>query len=82
MANIIDLLTSAKKEIVLGEVVERSGNKYSVNMRDRTVAIESTLTGVIPVGSQVYVTTVDNQLRIIAKATVKNREREEVIVNG
>lgn len=82
MASLIELLTVGKKEILVGEIEGRSGEKYSVNLRDRTVDIKSSLAEILTVRTQVFVTDVENELRIIAKTTVKNREREEVILNG
>lgn len=83
MASIVQLLSTGKKELILGEITGRSGSKYIVDLRDRTVSIESSVAEILTKGTQVFVTNIDNQLRIIARAAEKSRdEKETVIVNG
>lgn len=83
MASIVKLLAGEKKELMLGEITGRSGNKYVVDLKDRIVNIESSISTILTNGTQVFVTNIDNQLRIIATAAEKSRdEKETVIVNG
>jgi len=83
VASIRQLLSAEKKELLLGEVTARLSDKYTVNLKDRIVNIKSSLNEIITVGTQVFVTDIENELRIIAKADIKSREEKEVvIVNG
>lgn len=82
MASLIKLLSTDKHELLTGEVTGKSGEKYIVNLRDRTVAIKSLVTEDLNIGTQVFVTNIEKELRIITKATVKAREQKEVLVNG
>lgn len=83
MASIIQLLAGGKKELLLGEVTARAGDRYTVNLKDRSVNIKSSISEILPIGVQVFVVNVENELRIIAKADIKTRqEKETVIING
>lgn len=82
MASIIELLKSGSKEILTGEVTGRSGKLYTVNLRDRSVNVGSSLPEILALGTQVFVTDIENSLRIIAKADIKVRDRKEVVFNG
>lgn len=83
MASIKHLLSSKTSGLLLGEVTERIGKKYKVDLKDRIVNIESSISDVLSIGTQVFVTNIENELRIIAQADIKTREEKEtVIVNG
>ena len=82
MASLIKLLSTEKHVLLTGEVTGKSGGKYTVNLRDRTVAIKSLVNEELAIGTQVFVTNIEKELRIITKATIKAREQKEVLVNG
>jgi len=83
MASIVQLLATGKRELILGEITGRAGNKYIVDLKDRSINIDSSLDEVLTKGTQVFVADIENQLRIIAKAAEKARdEKETVTVNG
>jgi len=82
MASLIKLLSTEKHDLLTGEVTGKSGDKYTVNLRDRTVAIKSLVNEELNIGTQVFVTNIEKELRIITKATIKAREQKEVLVNG
>lgn len=82
MASLIKLLSTEKHDLLTGEVTGKSGGKYTVNLRDRTVAIKSLVDEELVIGTQVFVTNIEKELRIITKATIKAREQKEVLVNG
>ena len=82
MASLIKLLSTEKHVLLTGEVTGKSGGKYNVNLRDRTVAIKSLVDEELTIGTQVFVTNIEKELRIITKATIKAREQKEVLVNG
>lgn len=82
MASLIKLLSTEKHELLTGEITGKSVGKYTVNLRDRTVAIKSLINEELTIGTQVFVTNIEKELRIITKATVKAREQKEVLVNG
>lgn len=82
MASLIKLLSTEKHELLTGEVTGKSGEKYTINLRDRTVDIKSLVDEELAIGTQVFVTNIEKELRIITKATIKAREQKEVLVNG
>jgi hypothetical protein len=82
MASLMELLSTDRHELLTGEVTGKSGNKYTVNLRDRTVAIKSLVTEELNIGTQVFVTNIEKELRIITRASTRAREQQEVLVNG
>jgi hypothetical protein len=82
MASLIKLLSTEKHDLLVGEITGKSGGKYTVNLRDRTVAIQSLVDEELVIGTQVFVTNIEKELKIITKATVKAREQKEVLING
>ena len=82
MASLKQLLSDKPENLIVGEVTARDGELYTVNLRDRTVNIKSSLSDTLAIGTKVFVTNMENQLRIIAKAGIKTREAEVVIFNG
>jgi hypothetical protein len=82
MASLVKLLFPKKNILQVGEITGRSGGKYLVDLRSKTVLVRSALEGTLNLGTQVFIIDSEDELKIIAKADVKTRDRKEVIVNG
>lgn len=82
MASLISLLSHEKHDLLTGEVTGKSSDRYTVNLRDRTVSIKPIVDANFNIGDQVFVTNIEKELRILARVTARARQQKEVLING
>ncbi|MCK4542167.1 MAG: hypothetical protein KAU17_08040 [Spirochaetales bacterium] len=83
MSSLKKLLAPSKKEVLVGEIVQRQlGDIYKVKIGKRTLSVRSLVAERLSKSSQVVVVKTADGLFITNKEQIKDRRKLEVTIDG